>query len=231
MTQAEPPKLRLRRDPPVAASAPDAATTEAGSSCPDCQAPMESDAILCIRCGYDSRTNAKIGQKIHEEPAAWRRFIGWNPPEKSLKSMLLIPLILALFFFSSLSAAISTMISHNQNDELLKSGIPGIGIATGYEERTTRKSRSKSHKLLYQYFSHNGSHTGKRDIDVEDLRRIENSKEPLAILYDKKDPNKHCIKGLPPENPHGVVIGLIIALLAFGITWWEYFLPARGHRF
>ena len=143
---------------------------------------MESDAILCIRCGYDSRTNAKIGQKIHEEPAAWRRFIGWNPPEKSLKSMLLIPLILALFFFSSLSAAISTMISHNQNDELLKSGIPGIGIATGYEERTTRKSRSKSYKLPRESRVLPVQHIGFEKLHVQDSHLIDNLKQSFVVV-------------------------------------------------
>lgn len=191
---------------------------------------MEAEAVLCIKCGYDSRTKAKFGREVHEEPAAWRRFFGWNPPAMGFKSMIVTPIALICFFFGSVYFAISTMSAHSKGEELLKSGQPTMGIPTGYTEFTSGKSKSKSYKLEYQYFADGTALSGKRDIDVDDLRRIENAKEPLSILFDKNNPKSHIIKGLPPENPNGVALGLIIALIAFGIGWWEYFLPIRGRR-
>ena len=228
--QEEPKKLRLRRDPPVGTPEPIAATSEAESSCPDCQAPMEAEAILCIKCGYDSRTKTKLGRTIQEEPAAWRRYFVWNPPAMTFKTMIVNPIILVLFFFGSIYYTSHSIQKNLNTAELMKSGLATTGRYIDAVEVTMKKSGSKTYTMHYSYSVNGNPYIGNRGLELFDLEQFASRLVPINILYKKDEPHIHVIKNLPPESSSGMYVGLIFLLLTTLSMWSEYFLPARGHR-
>src|SRR5688500_8715066 len=53
-------------DQPATAPPPE----EQGFACPNCSTPMDDGAVLCMSCGYDTRTGQTLGVAIESEPAA-----------------------------------------------------------------------------------------------------------------------------------------------------------------
>jgi len=51
-----------------------------GARCPECANPMEDEeAIICLHCGYNTRTRQRAESKIVEEQSALDYFLWWLP--------------------------------------------------------------------------------------------------------------------------------------------------------
>lgn len=59
------PKLSVRRGTPIAST----------KTCPMCNAPMAEDALICIRCGFDTRTGAVFRPRSNLRKALQRAVI------------------------------------------------------------------------------------------------------------------------------------------------------------
>jgi hypothetical protein len=91
--------LRVRRtDAEAEEPVPSATGPVPEGGCPSCGKPLDAEAVLCIRCGYDLRSGKKIKTQIEAGPSR----VGGKPASRSVKDsddyahLVLPPLMLVL---------------------------------------------------------------------------------------------------------------------------------------
>ncbi|HEY3392675.1 MAG TPA: MJ0042-type zinc finger domain-containing protein [Lacipirellulaceae bacterium] len=126
----------LEASQPAVASAPKAPKV-AGATCPACGATLAAGAVLCVACGYDTRTRSKL-QTQHLEPAA-------SPAKKSKRRSKLDSAASLLrgtvfsFIGAMLGAVIWAVFTYFTLWEhsiiaLGLGGLAGLGMALGHDD-------------------------------------------------------------------------------------------------
>lgn len=66
---------RVRVPSPSEAGHGEVAAEAGGETCPNCRAPLESEAMICVACGYNNQTGSVMSAEAPPEPTRGRHAV------------------------------------------------------------------------------------------------------------------------------------------------------------